>query len=81
MATLDTLDSERHTYAEEISDERRKRIALQAQISVASAERARIEAERDGLREGVLHLIDKGVYARKSNDVLMSTPGLTRVDS
>jgi hypothetical protein len=59
MATLDTLDSERHTHAEEISDERRRRVALQAQIRVVSAERAKMEAERDSLREGVLHLIDK----------------------
>ncbi|KAH9990173.1 hypothetical protein BJV77DRAFT_1014101, partial [Russula vinacea] len=59
MATLDTLDTERHAYAEEISDERRQRVALQAQLRVASAERATIEAERDSLREGVLHLIEK----------------------
>jgi len=61
MATLDTLDSERHAYAEDISDERRQHVALQAQLRVASAERAKIEAERDSLREGVLHLIDKGL--------------------
>jgi hypothetical protein len=61
MATLDTLDSERHTHAEEISDEQCKRVALLAQIRVASAERAKMETERDSLREGVLHLIDKGV--------------------
>ncbi|KAF8473746.1 hypothetical protein DFH94DRAFT_806969 [Russula ochroleuca] len=59
MATLDTLDTERHAYAEEISDERRQRVALQAQLRVASAERATIESERDSLREGVLHLIEK----------------------
>ncbi len=60
MATLDTLDSERHTYAEEISDERRQLVALRAQLRVASAERAKMEAERDSLREGVLHLIETG---------------------
>ena len=61
MATLDTLDTERHAYAEEISDERRQRAALQAQLRVASAERAKMEVERDSLREGVLHLVEKGV--------------------
>ncbi|KAI9435250.1 hypothetical protein H4582DRAFT_2059517 [Lactarius indigo] len=59
MATLDTLDSERRTYAEEISDERRQRVALQAQVRAARAERAAMEAERDSLREAVLHLIEK----------------------
>ncbi|KAH9953643.1 hypothetical protein BC827DRAFT_113195 [Russula dissimulans] len=59
MATLDTLDSERCTYAEEISDERNQRVALQAQLRVAKAERAKMEAERDSLREGVSHLIEK----------------------
>lgn len=59
MATLDTLDSERRTYAEEISDERRQRVALQAQLRAARAERAAMEAERDSLREAVLHLIEK----------------------
>jgi len=60
MATLDTLDSERCTYAEEIAGERSQRVALQAQLRVAKAERAVTEAERDSLREGVLHLIEKG---------------------
>ncbi|KAI0249002.1 hypothetical protein BJV78DRAFT_1363193 [Lactifluus subvellereus] len=59
MATLDTLDSERHAYSEEISCERRQRVALQAQLRAARAERATMEAERDSLREGVLHLIEK----------------------
>ncbi|KAI0298800.1 hypothetical protein B0F90DRAFT_1731250 [Multifurca ochricompacta] len=59
MATLDTLDSERCTYVKEISDERRQRIALQAQLRAARTERAAMEAERDSLREGVLHLIEK----------------------
>jgi hypothetical protein len=61
MATLDTLDSERHAYAEDISDERRQRVVLQSQLRVASAEKATMEVERDSLREGVLHLIEKGV--------------------
>ncbi len=61
MATLDTLDTERHAYAEEISDERHQRVALQAQLHVARVERAKMEAERDSLREGWLHLIEKGV--------------------
>jgi cell division protein FtsB len=61
MATLDTLDSERHAYAEDILDERRQRVALQARLRVASTERAKMEAERDSLRDGVLHLIEKGV--------------------
>jgi hypothetical protein len=61
MTTLDTLDSERRTYAEEISGERHQRVALQAQLRVARAERAMMEAERDSLRDGVLHLIEKGV--------------------
>ena len=39
MATLDTLDAERRTYAEDISDERRQRVALQAQVRAARAER------------------------------------------
>lgn len=60
MATLDTLDSERHAYSEEISCERGQRVALQAQLRAARAERAAMEAERDSLREGVLHLIEKG---------------------
>jgi hypothetical protein len=60
MATLDVLDSERRTYSEEISDERRQRVALHAQLRVARAEAAAMEAERDSLREGVLHLIEKG---------------------
>ncbi|KAI0291880.1 hypothetical protein BC826DRAFT_1186759 [Russula brevipes] len=59
MTTLDTLDSERRTYAEEISGERHQRVALQAQLRVARAERAAMEAERDSLRDGVLHLIEK----------------------
>ncbi|KAH9173987.1 hypothetical protein EDB89DRAFT_647369 [Lactarius sanguifluus] len=59
MATLDTLDSERRTYAEEISEERRQRVALQAQVRSARAERAAMEEERDSLREAVLHLIEK----------------------
>jgi Skp family chaperone for outer membrane proteins len=46
LATLDTLDTERNAYAEEISDERRQRAALQAQLRVASAERAKMEAEK-----------------------------------
>jgi hypothetical protein len=60
MATLDTLDSERRTYSEEISDERRQRVALHAQLRVARAEVAAMEVERDSLRESVLHLIEKG---------------------
>lgn len=60
MATLDTLDAERRTYAEEISDERRQRVALQAQLRAARAEPAAMEEERDSLREAVLHLIEKG---------------------
>ena len=60
MATLDTLDAERRTYAEEISDERRQRVVLQAQLRTARAERAAMEEERDSLREAVLHLIEKG---------------------
>ena len=60
MATLDTLDSERRTYSEEISYERRQRAALNAQLRVAKADAAATEAERDSLREGVLHLIEKG---------------------
>ncbi|KAH9019969.1 hypothetical protein EDB85DRAFT_542226 [Lactarius pseudohatsudake] len=59
MATLDTLDSERRTYAEEISEERRQRVALTAQVRSARAERAAMEEERDSLREAVLHLIEK----------------------
>lgn len=59
MATLDTLDAERRTYAEEISDERRQRVALRAQLRAARAERAAMEEERDSLREAVLHLIEK----------------------
>ncbi|KAH9975217.1 hypothetical protein BJV74DRAFT_862944 [Russula compacta] len=59
MATLDTLDSQRRAYAEEISNERRQCVALQAQLHVARAEKTAIEAERDSLREGVLHLIEK----------------------
>lgn len=59
MATLDTLDSERHAYAEDISDERRQRVALQAQLRIASAERVKMEAERDSLRESMSHLIEK----------------------
>ncbi|KAI9453693.1 hypothetical protein BJY52DRAFT_1287690 [Lactarius psammicola] len=59
MATLDTLDSERRAYAEEISDERRLRVALQAQVRAARAEQAAMEEERDSLREAVLHLIEK----------------------
>jgi hypothetical protein len=42
------LDTERRAYAEEISDERRQRVALQAQLRVTSAKRAAIESERDG---------------------------------
>ena len=61
MATLDTLDSERRAFAEEISDERRQRVALQAQLRTARAERAAMEAERDSSREAVQHLIEKGV--------------------
>jgi uncharacterized coiled-coil DUF342 family protein len=61
MATLDTLDSERHTYAEEIYHERHQRVALQAQLRAARAERAAMEAERDSLRESVQYLIEKGV--------------------
>lgn len=60
MATLDTLDSERRTYSEEISDERRQRVALHAQLRVARAEVAAMETERDSLRESVLHLVEKG---------------------
>lgn len=60
MATLDTLDSQRRAYTEEISNERRQCVALQEQLRVARAERTAIEAERDSLREGVLHLIEKG---------------------
>ena len=60
MATLDTLDSERRAYAEEISDERCKRVALHTQLRVAKAEATAMEAERDSLREGVLHLVEKG---------------------
>ena len=67
MATLDSLDSERREFAEEISDERRQRVALQAQLRTAKAERASMESERDSLREAVLHLIEKGAshFARK----------------
>jgi hypothetical protein len=60
MATLDTLDSQRCAYAEEISNERRQCVALQAQLRVARAERTAMEAERDSLRGSVLHLIEKG---------------------
>ena len=60
MATLDTLDSERRACAEEISDERRQRVTLHAQLRVARAEAAAMEVERDSLREGVLHLVEKG---------------------
>ncbi|KAN0138051.1 hypothetical protein V8E53_003940 [Lactarius tabidus] len=59
MVTLDTLDAERRTYAEDISDERRQRVVLQAQLRAARAERAAMEEERDSLREAVLHLIEK----------------------
>ncbi|KAF8266143.1 hypothetical protein EI94DRAFT_231794 [Lactarius quietus] len=59
MATLDTLDEERRTYAKDISDERRQRVTLQAQLRAARAERAAMEAERDSLREAVHHLIEK----------------------
>ncbi|KAI9450947.1 hypothetical protein F5148DRAFT_567054 [Russula earlei] len=59
MATLDVLDSERCAYTEEISHERSQRVALQAQLGVARAEKAVMESERDSLREGVLHLIEK----------------------
>ena len=62
MATLDTLDAERRTFSEEIYDERRQRVALQAQLRAARAERAAMEAERDSLREAVLHLIEKGAF-------------------
>jgi hypothetical protein len=62
MATLDTLDAERRTFSEEISDERRQRVALQAQLRAARAERAAMEAELDSLREAVLHLIEKGAF-------------------
>jgi len=76
MATLDTLDSERRTYAEEISDERRHRVALQAQVRAARAERAAMEEERDSLREAVLHLIEKGAshVARKNTHLILTTP-------
>jgi hypothetical protein len=60
MATLDILDSERRAYAEDISDERNQRLALHAQLRAARAEAVAIEAERDSLREGVLHLVEKG---------------------
>lgn len=60
MATLDTLDSERRAYSEEISDERRQRAALHAELRVARAEAAAMEGERDSLRDAVLHLIEKG---------------------
>ena len=73
MATLDTLDAERRTYAEDISDERRQRVALQAQLRAARAERAAMEEERDSLREAVLHLIEKGtpcVATKKKNTLL-----------
>ena len=73
MATLDTLDAERRTYAEEISDERRQRVVLQAQLRTARAERAAMEEERDSLREAVLHLIEKGtpcVAQKKKNTLL-----------
>ena len=71
MATLDSLDAERRTYAEDISDERRQRVALQAQVRAARAERAAMEAERDSLREAVLHLIEKGAsYVAQKNTLL-----------
>jgi chromosome segregation ATPase len=75
MATLDTLDAERRTYAEEISDERRQRVALRAQLRAARAERAAMEEERDSLREAVLHLIEKGTsyVVRKKNTLLTHT--------
>jgi len=60
MATLDTLDSERRAYSEEISDERRQCAAIHAELRVARAEAAAMEAERDSLRDAVLHLIEKG---------------------
>ena len=60
MATLDILDSDRRAYSEEISDERRQRVALHARLRFARAEVAAMEAERDSLRDGVLHLIEKG---------------------
>jgi hypothetical protein len=60
MATLDTLDSERRAYSEEISDERRKCVALHAQLRVAKARATAMEAERDSIREGVLHWVEKG---------------------
>ena len=76
MATLDTLDAERRTYAEEISDERRQRVVLQAQLRTARAERAAMEEERDSLREAVLHLIEKGtpcVSPKKKHPLHVST--------
>ena len=72
MATLDTVDSERRAFAEEISDERRQRVGLHAQLRTARAERAAMEAERDSLREAVLHLIEKGAshVAREKHSLL-----------
>ena len=75
MATLDILDAERRTYAEEISDERRQRVVLQAQLRTARAERAAMEEERDSLREAVLHLIEKGtpcVAQKKTKNTLLT---------
>jgi hypothetical protein len=62
MVTLDTLDTERCTFSDEISDECHQRVVLQAQLHAARAEQAAMEAEHDGLREAVLHLIEKGAF-------------------
>ncbi len=38
VATVVALDSERHVYAEEISEERRQRVVLRGQVRAAKAE-------------------------------------------
>ncbi len=84
MATLDTLDSERRAYAEEISEERRQHVTLQGQVRAARAQRAAMEAERDSLREAVLHLIEKGTFITKketSPDIAYSSRGVQRLQS